>query len=327
MNRRDFLLAAGCFCGSAFVSAKMTQAALIVHRKKELEETARGMSIPHTAFADAFCSLLLFMKTQSDMVCLGDTEHGIPASHAFLFNSEVVDKLAQGGYRNVFYENNIRAQGCLDILQTKDRLWENVEEACEKTLYVNSYIPEEDRSILTRRMVHALQGRDDLRFYSVDTRLYDPPEGVEQGGYVIRAEKKLDYDDASTAAFIKDIVKKRQGGNLCCFGCAHFDNSTAGWSKTPYLYGLFEKEGLRPLTVNLYASLYRFENAVERYQDSKIMRAPDVMFCIDDSKKHVVQFKDERLEQAFAAWKEQQTKAPLTEPSRRSFLSALVHAL
>lgn len=296
MDRRSFIVTGAKLLGG------LGFAALPFPLKAEEVITAASVpdALPPLEFSDELTELLAFLRPHTKMVCLGDTDHRRAPAPTYAFDRTNAKKLKQAGYDFVFTESMTGAQACYDIAADGNRAAEDVLNHCETKLYPDELLSKRDVRILSLRLVEAVRESETLKFIPIDQRF--TAEGLKL--MLDQRDYKGGVVDPMTAKYTIQIIEKnikagQDFAGICVYGAAHFD----GLLNKECLYTQFKANGLKPITVNVYASRAMFDLNILS-QTLPEIREPDIHFKIFEKPGQRVVFSDRVLEKEFVVWKE-----------------------
>lgn len=341
MNRRSFL--------------KLAAAAATVRGVDYL--IGAQQSLPDIEFADDLVDLLLFLKTQTRLVCLGDTNHKRMEKSRFLSSRPHLERLGRGGFDSVLTEKSPDDQSYLNAVQEGEAA---PQRDTSKKIAADDWISGARRDKIEEEHFQAIYGLPSPRFYNVDHRLTkEPPAALLAIGLAsflpITAQQLLLpqslssaaalepalyvygkvgnpaavlaplLDDTETARYINFLMGKQKGAALLVFGAGHFCGMGEHFG-VPSLFGCLTKAGHNPIVVNIHASQEDLAayNKEKKEEFHGIYRKPAVDFIAHAPKGSRIAFNDKRLEKTYLAARPPLPEEKTKQLSRRSLLRLFV---
>ncbi len=336
MYRRQFLALSALF--GAFTALRGVDYAL-----------GARYALPKLAFADELVDLLLFLKTKTRLICLGDTDHEKPQLYAFLSDRSSMERLGRGGVENIFLEISIRFQKIFEDLQKGKTKPDSGVASMPK----NAWLSGAENEILARKRSEALWRLEKPTFHAIDERssgseLLSPSAYVlanlgdffhhlflpqSTAGHVwqdlsVIAQNRFGggfgfpfVDDRRPAQKILEAMKGKEGTGLAVYGAGHFDGHAERLGGDS-MFKLAKKAGLAPILVNFFFS----EQVKEaHYREGlrtleRSFRSASVDFILQKDASSRIAFNDEKLGREFAERPSAAKRPALSGLSRRDFL-------
>lgn len=312
-------------------------------------------SLPAAPFTDELTSLLLFLKTQTRLICMGDIDHSKPLHSLYLCDRKQLTTLGVNGFRSVFFEQSPTLQQTIDDLQNGLVAPQDIRER----IFDCSWLANATNDKISDAAASALYDLKAPHFYAIDSRVLGKtvktpivPAVLIEGGLLahhsllpfstaeaywcmpglaawalLGKDTKNMYetlrDDTSPAEAINENMRKHKGAGLVVYGSGHFCEDRRASGHLSMLEQL-EEADLNPIFINLFSTpndKELFEKTIGSLFKGPLRASAADFFTENEEGKRIV-FNDVGLKEAFACRQKVPAKNPRPRTvSRRALLS------